>query len=102
MTTPEGRAALVSGRQPPSAAADEPLRPRRRLNELVLVPALIALLVVGAIVNPQFLTTGNIVNILGASAPVALLVVAQTLIVLAGSFDLSHESTAAFAPAIGT
>jgi simple sugar transport system permease protein len=76
-------------------------RRRPRLREAVLLPALAFLLVLGALVNPHFLTYDNFVNILSASAAVGLLVVAESIIILAGSFDLSIESTLAFGPALG-
>ena len=88
-------------------ATDAPSRrgwqrmPFDRLRELTLVPALIALIVLGALVSPSFLTRANLISILGASAALALVVLAESLIVLTGSFDLSLESTVGIAPAIG-
>lgn len=72
-----------------------------RGRELILLPALVLLIVAGAIVHEAFLTPGNIVNILGASAALALVVLAESLILITGKFDLSLESTVALAPAVG-
>jgi simple sugar transport system permease protein len=72
-----------------------------RLRDLALLPALIMLIVVGALVSPVFLNTANIITILTSSAALALVVLAESLIVITGKFDLSLESTAGFAPAIG-
>jgi simple sugar transport system permease protein len=72
-----------------------------RLREFVLLPALVALLAFGTLINPHFLTYDNLANILSASAAIGLLVVAESIIILAGGFDLSIESTLAFAPALG-
>ncbi|MDE1181985.1 ABC transporter permease [Paraburkholderia sp.] len=72
-----------------------------RLRELALVPALILLIVIGAFVSPSFLTRANLISVLGASAALALVVLAESLIVLTGKFDLSLESTVGIAPAVG-
>lgn len=65
------------------------------------MPALILLMVIGAFVNPNFLTKANLISVLGASAALALVVLAESLIVLTGKFDLSLESTVGIAPAVG-
>jgi len=72
-----------------------------RLRDLALLPALILLIVVGALVSPVFLNAANIITILTSSAALALVVLAESLIIITGKFDLSLESTAGFAPAIG-
>jgi simple sugar transport system permease protein len=72
-----------------------------RLRDLALLPALAVLIVIGAIVSPVFLTAGNISTILTSSAALALVVLAESLIVICGKFDLSLESIYGFAPAIG-
>src|SRR4051794_39380309 len=77
------------------------LRPRPRISvELLLIPAIIVVLAIGTVVNNHFLTAANLVNILVASAALGILVVAETLIIIAGSFDLSLESTTALGPAV--
>ncbi|GAA2402566.1 ABC transporter permease [Actinomadura vinacea] len=73
----------------------------RRMREFALVPALIALIVLGALVNDSFLTKQNIISILGASAALALVVLGESLILITGKFDLSLESTVGIAPALG-
>ena len=72
-----------------------------RLRDLALLPALALLLVIGAFVSPSFLTKANLISVLGASAALALVVLAESLIVLTGKFDLSLESTVGIAPAVG-
>lgn len=72
-----------------------------RLRDLALLPALAVLMVVGAFVHPAFLSAANITTILTSSAALALLVLAESLIVITGKFDLSLESTFGLAPAIG-
>ena len=81
-------------------------RPARRLvlnwvRELALLPAIGALLIAGTIVSPAFFTTSNLVNTAQFSAALGTVVVAETLILLTGSFDLSLQSTYGLAPMIG-
>jgi simple sugar transport system permease protein len=88
------------------AASAPPRAPGRRialarLRDLALVPALLLLIVIGAMVSPTFLTRANVVSILGASAALSLVVLAESLIVITGNFDLSLESVVGIAPAIG-
>jgi len=72
-----------------------------RIRDLALLPALVVLVIAGALVSPAFLTQANITTILTSSAALALVVLAESLIIITGKFDLSLESTAGFAPAIG-
>ncbi|UKY55091.1 ABC transporter permease [Streptomyces inhibens] len=73
----------------------------RRARELALVPALLLLLLLGALVNDSFLTERNLISILGASASLALVVLAESLVLITGKFDLSLESVVGIAPALG-
>jgi simple sugar transport system permease protein len=72
-----------------------------RLRDLALLPALVVLMVVGAFVHPAFLSAANLTTILTSSSALALLVLAESLVVITGKFDLSLESTFGLAPAIG-
>jgi simple sugar transport system permease protein len=72
-----------------------------RLRDLALLPALVVMIIIGALVSPSFLTVGNFSSVLTASAALAMVTLAESLIIIAGKFDLSLESTAGFAPAIG-
>jgi simple sugar transport system permease protein len=71
-----------------------------RLRDLALIPAIIAIAIVGQIVNPVFLHSDNIINVLQTMAEIAILVLAQTLVLIAGKMDLSLESTFGLAPGI--
>ncbi|MGW0734950.1 ABC transporter permease [Streptomyces sp. NPDC002851] len=96
---------------PPTAPARAPgarsaVRPAkdvllRRARELALVPALLLLLLLGALVNDSFLTERNLISVLGASAALAMVVLAESLVLIAGKFDLSLESVVGIAPAFG-
>jgi len=97
MTThPSATATTLAG-----GARPAPRRSRIRLHDLALLPALVILIIIGAFISPAFLTQGNVNTILTSSAALALLVLAESLIIITGKFDLSLESTAGFAPAIG-
>lgn len=72
-----------------------------RFRDLALLPALLVLVVIGSFVSPAFVTESNFITILTSSAALALLVLAEALVIITGKFDLSLESTAGFAPAIG-
>src|ERR1700690_2577540 len=72
-----------------------------RLRDLALLPALAVLIVIGSIISPVFLTSGNINTILTSSAALALVVLAESLVIITGKFDLSLESIYGIAPALG-
>jgi simple sugar transport system permease protein len=69
------------------------------LRRLPVLPAVIIAVVVGSQVDGAFLTPSNILsNVLGASAVLAVLTVAMSLVIIGGEFDLSIQSIVAFAP----
>lgn len=72
-----------------------------RLRNFALIPALVILFILGAFMSPSFLTQANLISVLGASAALALVVLAESLIIITGKFDLSLESTVGTAPALG-
>ncbi|GAB3059789.1 ABC transporter permease [Micromonospora schwarzwaldensis] len=71
-----------------------------RLRGLALVPAIIAVAVVGSLVNPVFLSADNLLNVLQSMSEIAILVLAQTIVLITGKMDLSLESTFGLAPGI--
>ncbi|MFG1673797.1 ABC transporter permease [Micromonospora sp. NPDC049282] len=71
-----------------------------RLRDLALVPAIVAVAIVGWIVSPVFLSTDNIINVLQSMSEIAIVVLAQTIVLIAGRMDLSLESTFGLAPGI--
>ncbi|SER03558.1 monosaccharide ABC transporter membrane protein, CUT2 family [Faunimonas pinastri] len=74
--------------------------PRRRpgVNFHVLGPllALILLVVLGALLNDQFLSSGNISNVLARSSFIGIIAVGATFVITTGGIDLSVGSMAAF------
>jgi simple sugar transport system permease protein len=70
------------------------------LQEIALVPAILVALVAGSFVNSGFLTRDNLVNILQQSSELAVLVIAESLILIVGRFDLSLESIVGVGPMI--
>jgi simple sugar transport system permease protein len=71
-----------------------------RLRDLALVPAIIIIAIVGQLINPVFLAPDNLINILQTMSEVALLVLAQTMVLVVGRMDLSLESTFGLAPGV--
>jgi simple sugar transport system permease protein len=81
-------------------------RPARRvligaLRELAMIPAIVVLFVAGLFTSPAFFTTANFSNTAQFSAALGLVVVAESLILLTGSLDLSLQSVYGLAPMIG-
>jgi simple sugar transport system permease protein len=71
------------------------------MRELALLPAIAVLFVAGIFTSPAFFTTANLSNTAQFSAALGLVVVAESLILLTGSFDLSLQSVYGLAPMIG-
>ncbi|WP_234534737.1 ABC transporter permease [Streptomyces sp. R39] len=74
--------------------------PLARLRDLALVPAIVIIAIVGQIVNPVFLQPDNLINVLQTMSEMALLVLAQTMILIVKKMDLSLESTMGLAPGV--
>jgi simple sugar transport system permease protein len=69
------------------------------LRQLVLLPVILIALLIGSQLNDSFLTWDNVVfNILGASAVLAVVTVAESMLIIAGKFDLSLQSIVGVAP----
>ncbi|MEU8195840.1 ABC transporter permease [Microbispora amethystogenes] len=91
------------GSAPPESAETGRRRspiPLARLRDFALVPAIIVIAIVGQVVSPIFLQADNLINILQTMSEISLLVLAQTLVLVAGRMDLSLESTFGLAPGV--
>jgi simple sugar transport system permease protein/ribose transport system permease protein len=62
---------------------------------------LILLVIANAFITPRFFSAHNLTNIMYHSVVLGFLIIAESLCLMTGNFDLSIESTIAFAPAIG-
>lgn len=71
---------------------------RRGIDFHILGPllALIALVILGAMLNSNFLSYGNVTNVLARSAFIGIIAVGMTFVITAGGIDLSVGSMAAF------
>lgn len=69
-----------------------------RNQGLAVLPALIVLCIVASMLAPTFLTERNMINLLQQASVLSVLSLAMLLVLLAGRFDLSIESTVGFAP----
>ena len=88
----------TTGAPPPPATRRTPAL--ARLRDLALVPAIVTVAIVGYIVSPVFLRTDNIINVLQSMSEIAIVVLAETLVLITGKMDLSLESTFGLAPGI--
>jgi ribose transport system permease protein len=66
------------------------------LQALGPVLALVALVILGASLNDNFLSYGNVTNVLARSAFIGIIAVGMTFVITAGGIDLSVGSMAAF------
>jgi ribose transport system permease protein len=73
-------------------------RRRLRLDPHVLGPlvALVVLVILGTLLNPNFLSYGNVTNVLARSAFIGIISVGMTFVITAGGLDLSVGAMAAF------
>jgi len=71
-----------------------------RSNTVVMLFVLVGVIVIFSLINPNFLTFVNMVNIMQASVIIGLLSIGQTYLIIAGHIDLSCGSIAALAGAI--
>lgn len=81
--------------------ADEATENRARLklpSMGVMGPilALVVLVVIGTLLNPNFVSAANITNVLARSAFIGIIAVGMTFVITAGGLDLSVGSMAAF------
>jgi ribose transport system permease protein len=71
-------------------------RPRLRLSVFGPVIALLLLIILGALLNGNFLSTANIMNVVARSATIGIIAIGATFVITAGGLDLSVGSMAAF------
>ena len=78
--------------------ARTPARPGLRIDFHIWGPvvALLALIALGAWLNPNFLSYGNVTNVLARSAFIGIIAVGMTFVITSGGLDLSVGSMAAF------
>jgi len=70
------------------------------IREAALLPVLAVLIVVGALLNPHFLTVSNITGLGQQISSLGVVVVGESLILLTGGMDLSLESIYGLAPMV--
>jgi len=80
---------------------DAPAR-KFRIDMRALSPfiALIVLVIAGALINPDFLTPSNLLNVVTRSAFIAIIAVGATFVIAGGGLDLSVGSMAALTAGI--
>jgi ribose transport system permease protein len=82
--------------KPPLAGAKAGARRGPDLRTWGPFIALVVLIVIGALVNPLFLSPANLANVLTRSAFIGIIAVGATFVITAGGLDLSVGAMAAF------
>jgi len=77
-------------------AAQAPRGPRVRFSALGPLVALLLLMILGTLLNGNFLSIGNIANIVARSSFIGLIAIGATFVITSGGLDLSVGSMAAF------
>ena len=80
--------------------SSKPLLRRIDLRQAGPFMALVALAVLGTIINPDFLSEGNLTNVVTRSAFIGMIAVGATFVITAGGIDLSVGSMAAIVSGI--
>lgn len=98
---------IEATRAPEGARTDAPSDRRRGGRRLVgalldygVVGVLAALMIALSVLSPTFLTGPNLSNLTGQWAPVGIMAIAATMVIIAGGFDLSVGATFAFTAVI--
>ena len=73
-----------------------------RILELAMVAVLVVLVIVATITYPGFLSYGNVSLLIAQDAPLGVVAVGMTLVIIAGGFDLSVGSIFAVSATIYT
>jgi ribose transport system permease protein len=89
---------VESSTQPQSKAP--PLKEGRVLRELALLGMIILLIVVMSFASPYFLSKANFEAVVVGMVPTAIIVVGMTILLVAGSFDLSVGSVLALSSTV--
>lgn len=96
---------VATGPPQPAATPDERSNARRVLAHVVenygLVLVLIALMIVITIREPHFASQSNLLNLLHQWAPVGIMAIAGTFVIIAGGFDFSVGGIFALAAVVG-
>jgi ribose transport system permease protein len=82
-----------------TAAPEQPqraTRPKFRLGALGPLLALLLLMILGALLNGNFLTIGNMANIVARASFIGIIAIGATFVITSGGIDLSVGSMAAF------
>ena len=103
--TRSGSAAADPAQAAPRTDSPPAGRPRNLQSflkpEVAILPVLVVVIIVGAVLNPAFVSYSNIFGIMQQTAELGVLVMGLTLVLVTGKFDLSRESTFGLAPMVG-
>ena len=80
----------------------EPLKIGDLLKKYNLLVLLIVFVVISSILSPNFLTLGNLLNLLQQASIPGIVAIGMTIVIILGGIDLSVGSVAAFAGMISS
>jgi ribose transport system permease protein len=88
---------------PPGVTQRQPSRVGKLLTnqQTILVAVLVILVIVFSVINPVFFGVGPIGNVLVTWAPIVLLAVGETFVIVTGGIDLSVGSTLTISNVLG-
>ena len=89
-----------SERRPQSTAAGIARRLLGGTRQVALLPVIGVLIIIGTVINPNFLALNNFTEIGQFSSSLGVVVVGESLVLLTGGLDLSLESTYGLAPMV--
>jgi len=85
---------------PPAAHRTRRWISLQAVRELTLLPAIVGIVIAGGVLNSEFLTVNNFIDIAQFSAALGAVVVAESLVLLVGDLDLSLQSVYGLAPMV--
>ena len=80
----------------------EPIKIGDLLKKYNLLVLLIVFVIISSILSPNFLTLGNLLNLLQQASIPGIVAIGMTLVIILGGIDLSVGSVAAFAGMISS
>ncbi|TIM79482.1 MAG: ABC transporter permease [Mesorhizobium sp.] len=100
----EARASAVS--TAPIVSGPASMGRRKSLNDFLqpewaILPVLVLVFIVGSLLHPAFLSFDNFYGVMQQTSELGVLTMGLTLVLIAGKFDLSLESTFGLAPMLG-
>src|SRR5690606_27946039 len=92
----QGACSMTTTTESPQGRQIAPARRGIRWGEYAPYIALALVILIGALINPNFLGANNILNVVTRTAFIAIIAVGATFVISSGGLDLSVGSMMAF------